>query len=147
MALLQSEIRDGCKEDRSQRVMRASVVRGIVRSMESVAGGGSGLKWMGNGLGFIGMPGQGNSDVDSEVLNGPLRRNNSGVMAGVPVMRVFMSPEAVGFGEKGKGRELEGQVGHINSRLKGETLGRMMVLIKQEGSGGFTAMVPEKAEG
>ena len=81
--------------------MRASVARGIVRGIEGVAGGGCGLKGMVKGLGFISMPGQGDGDVDGKVLNGPLRRNNSRVVVGIPVIWVFMLPEAVGLGEEG----------------------------------------------
>ena len=61
MALLWSETGDGHIEDWSQRVMRASAARGMVRSVEGVASGGCKLKWVGDGLGFVGMSGQSDS--------------------------------------------------------------------------------------
>ena len=126
---------------------RASVARRVIGSVEGIASRSRGLKGVRTGVSFVGVPGQGNSDIDGEVLEGPLRGNSGRVMVGIPFEGMFMAPKVVGFGEEGQGRELKSKVGSINGRLKGETSGGAMVLAEGKGSGGSMTMVPQKAGG
>ena len=103
--------------------MRALVARRVIGSVEGIASRSCGLKGVRTGMSFVGLPGQGNSDIDGEVLEGPLRRSSGGVMVGIPFEGMFVLPKVVSFGEEGQGRERKSKVGSINGRLTGETSG------------------------
>ena len=68
-----AEGRNSSKEGRAERVMWTLVTRRIMGSVKRITLGGSGLKWVGNSLGFIGMSCKSDGYVDGKMLSSPLR--------------------------------------------------------------------------